>query len=82
MDITARVTSKGQVTIPKDVREALGITEGDKVLFRLEASRAVLAKTANLLDLAGSVRVSASKRGVPWDQVRATTRKARGRKRR
>jgi antitoxin PrlF len=27
------VTSKGQVTIPKRVREALGITPGSKVVF-------------------------------------------------
>jgi AbrB family looped-hinge helix DNA binding protein len=28
-----RVTIKGQVTIPKDVREALGIRAGDEVAF-------------------------------------------------
>ncbi|MBW3089536.1 AbrB/MazE/SpoVT family DNA-binding domain-containing protein [Bifidobacterium miconisargentati] len=29
----AKVTAKGQITIPADVREAIGIREGDKVLF-------------------------------------------------
>ena len=29
MDAAARVTSKGQVTVPKAVRDALGISEGD-----------------------------------------------------
>ena len=29
MDAAAKVTSKGQVTVPKAVREALGIKEGD-----------------------------------------------------
>ena len=29
----AKVTTKGQITIPKAIREALGVKTGDKVLF-------------------------------------------------
>ncbi len=36
------VTSKGQVTIPKQVRQALGIRTGSKVEFRLEGGGARL----------------------------------------
>ena len=32
----ARVMSRGQVTIPKDIREALGVTTGDRVTFIFE----------------------------------------------
>lgn len=32
----ARVMSKGQVTIPKSIREALGVTTGDRVTFIFE----------------------------------------------
>jgi antitoxin PrlF len=35
------VTSKGQVTIPKDVRKAAGIKPGDKVVVRATASGGV-----------------------------------------
>ncbi|MGH7247744.1 MAG: AbrB/MazE/SpoVT family DNA-binding domain-containing protein [Pseudomonadota bacterium] len=35
------VTSKGQVTIPKSVREAAGIKPGDKVVVRVTASGGV-----------------------------------------
>lgn len=39
---TVSVTSKGQVTIPKRVRQALGITAGSKVEFDLDGSGARL----------------------------------------
>ena len=77
MDVAARVTSKGQVTVPKVVRDALGIREGDEIIFRVEDGRAVLARTANFLDLAGTVSVPASKRNVAWDEVIRRTRSAR-----
>ncbi len=32
----ARVMSRGQVTIPKNIREALGVTTGDRVTFIFE----------------------------------------------
>ena len=34
----ARVMSKGQVTIPKNVREALGVKTGDRVTFVVDGS--------------------------------------------
>ena len=82
MDLAAKVTSKGQITIPKEVRDALDIAAGDQIVFRVEQHRALLAKTANLLDLAGAVDVPAAKRGVAWDEVRRRTRHARAEARR
>ena len=38
----ATVTAKGQVTIPKAVREALGLQPHDRVLFLVEGDRVVL----------------------------------------
>jgi antitoxin PrlF len=44
-----RVTSKGQVTIPRDVRKRLGITPGSEVDFELDkrGARLVRARTSN-----------------------------------
>jgi antitoxin PrlF len=82
MDAAARLTSKGQITIPKAVREALDLHEGDELLIRVHRQQAVVAKTPDFLKLAGSVSVPAAKRGTPWDEVRRATRRARAEKRR
>ncbi len=82
MDVAARLTSKGQVTIPKAVRDALGLRDGDEIVFRVDGTRAVLARTTDLLELAGSVPVPAAKRGATWDEVRRQTRRARAAARR
>lgn len=33
MGIEAKITSKGQTTIPAEIREELGLQSGDKILF-------------------------------------------------
>jgi AbrB family looped-hinge helix DNA binding protein len=78
MDALARITSKGQVTIPKRVREALDLQAGDTLHFRVEESRATVAKTPDFIELAGSVPVPEEKRGTPWDEVIRETYRARG----
>lgn len=82
MDSSAKITSKGQVTIPKDVRDALELSEGDELHFRVERSRAVIAKTPDFLELGGSVPVPAAKRGTPWDEVLRASRAHRAGRRR
>jgi antitoxin PrlF len=82
VDVRAKITSKGQITIPKSVRDALQLDEGDELLFRVERSRAVIAKTPDLLALAGTVAVPAAKRGTAWDEVVRRTRRERAGRRR
>lgn len=76
MDVSATVTAKGQVTIPKQVREALGLAAGDRVLFRVVEGRAVLARTPDLLELAGSVPVPADVRDLEWSEIRRRAHRA------
>jgi len=82
MDVAAKITSKGQVTVPKAVRDALGIAEGDAVVFRVEGHRASLAKTTDFLDLAGTITVPPAKRNAAWDDILGSTRRRRAADRR
>ncbi|UFU01849.1 AbrB/MazE/SpoVT family DNA-binding domain-containing protein [Ruania suaedae] len=52
---TATMTSKGQITIPKDVRDDLHLTPGAKVMFvRLPSGHyEMVARTGKIEDLAG-----------------------------
>ena len=70
MDVPAKITSKGQITLPKAVRDALGLKAGDRVLFRIHPKRAVLAKVPDFLTLAGTVPVPPGKRGARWSEIR------------
>jgi len=47
---TATITSKGQVTIPKDVRSRLGVDTGDRVEF-VEVQEGVFQIVAATLDV-------------------------------
>ena len=38
----AKITSKGQITIPSAIRKALGVKDGDKVLFVQEGGKVVM----------------------------------------
>lgn len=42
----AKVMAKGQVTIPKDVREVLGVTSGDRISFIVEGSTVRIVNSA------------------------------------
>ena len=42
----ARVMSKGQVTIPKNVRAALGIESGDRVTFIVDGNNVLVVNSA------------------------------------
>lgn len=55
MKRAARVTSKGQITVPHEIRRALGVRPGDKLLF--EAGRS-------------GVRVRPVRAGSPFEKYR------------
>lgn len=42
----AKVMAKGQITIPKDVREVLGVTSGDRITFIVEGHSVRIVNSA------------------------------------
>lgn len=55
---TATLTSKGQITIPAQVRASLGLSAGDRIEFvELDKGRfAIMAATQSVKDLKGMIR--------------------------
>lgn len=43
---SAKVMTKGQITIPKDIRRILGVKPGDRVTFVVDGARVMLVNTA------------------------------------
>jgi len=42
--IVSKLTSKAQTTVPQAVRAALGLSEGDELLYEIDGERVVLKK--------------------------------------
>ena len=53
----AKITFKGQITIPKKIRNALALKEGDSLIFTVEGDHAILKpiKKKSLLDFYGTL---------------------------
>jgi len=72
----ATLTSKGQITVPKEVRDALGLKTGDRLGFRIkeDGSVVLLAETVDLADLRGAIRPRV--RGVSVEDMQSAIHKA------
>ena len=74
-EILSTITSKGQITLPRDVREHLGVTTHDKIAFVLEDDGTIQVRipryptVASLAGAAGSLG-----RDVSWQEMRDSAR--------
>ena len=66
----AKITSKGQVTIPVDIRNKYGLTEGSKVLFLEEGDRVYLMNSTMmaLAELQQSFAGAAAEAGLTCEE--------------
>jgi AbrB family looped-hinge helix DNA binding protein len=71
---TAKVYSKGQVTIPKAVREAAGIGIGDRVVIEARGGEVVMHRARGVLEFQPP---RAAPEARPWSEVRQAAREDR-----
>ena len=70
MTTSTTLTSKGQTTIPKEIRDSLGMKAGDRMTFTLMPDGTVVmrVKSKNLMELAGVLHKKGRK-PVPIEQM-------------
>jgi len=73
----AKVTSKGQITIPRDIREKMNIKTGDKIIFFEDNGKCIFQNSATIAvkaleDIQNSMKGEAKKAGFndPDDVVK------------
>ena len=77
--LESTITRKGQVTIPKTIRDRLGVKEGEKVLFVMRGEEVVLKVVkGTILDLRGSVKPSAHPED--FEKIRQSVKQAVGKR--
>jgi antitoxin PrlF len=70
------LTSKGQMTIPKEVRKALNLQPSGKVIIVVEGNRAIIQPLkGNLLDIGGSVKITDREKPIDFKKVREEVKK-------
>ena len=70
MPTDATLTSKGQTTIPKEIRDGLGMKTGDRITFTLMPDATVImrVKSKSVTELAGLLHKKGRK-PIPIEQL-------------
>ncbi|HIC91381.1 MAG TPA: AbrB/MazE/SpoVT family DNA-binding domain-containing protein [Syntrophaceae bacterium] len=72
----ARLTSKGQMTIPKEIRKTLNLKPSEKVIIVVEGDQAIIKPLkGDILNIGGSIRVSDKEKPVDFHKVREEVKK-------
>ena len=80
MSVT-KMTSKGQITIPKKVRKALNIKPAQKMIVMVDGEQVILRPLrGNILDLGGSVSIPRKGKAIDFRKVRQEVKKRIARK--
>lgn len=61
MNNTTTITTKGQVTIPKHIRDELNLKPSDKVVFEVKDNKIVATKALSIKEMRGIFHVPGKK---------------------
>lgn len=76
--IASTITSKGQVTIPKEIRDKFHLKAHDRLFFKPEADRIIIKPvTGTILDIKGAFPVKAK---INFEKLRTKMEKKTARK--
>lgn len=78
---SSTLTSKGQITIPKQVRDRLGVREGDRLVFRFDERGQLIVRpesTSPLGQLPGLLRHLAKDRPVSVEEMKEAVKRRAG----
>lgn len=77
------VSSRGQICIPSDIREGMGLKEGSKVLFMLQDDALIVKKvsTQTFAEITKPLKEAAKKSGLKESEADGIVQKLRKEKR-
>lgn len=79
--LATQLTTKGQVTVPKDVRDALRLAAGDKVFFVADGDRAIMVPLKHdIWSVHGALAKRARGKPFGWKRVRAAAERLAARR--
>lgn len=67
MTYTVSITSQGQMTIPADIRLALGLQKASKAIARVEEGKMIVEPERDILALRGIFK---TKKKISWKKTR------------
>jgi antitoxin PrlF len=75
--VAAKITSKGQITVPKEIRDRLGVGPGDTLEFEFDGDRLEVRpkRRRSILEFRGIFRTDraggawAEQREAAWDEM-------------
>lgn len=75
------LTSKGQMTIPKEIRVALNLKPTENVIIVVEGDHAIIKPLrGNILDIGGAVRIADKEKPIDFKKLREEVKKRAAKK--